>query len=428
MIFSDEDKIDARGTRFDPWFKSDWNHDLMLSQNVIVHLAAYRRTLLIAAGGFRPGFDGSQDYDAALRVAERTTPARIRHLPFILYHWRAIEGSVALATDQKGYAYDAAVRAIAEHLHRTGRAATVTRESHPGYYRVHWPLPATSPRVTLILPTKDRADLLRTAIDSILEKTEYANFDVLIIDNDSSEPDARAYLADLARRTSVRVVRDERPYNFAALNNAAVRLTDSPLLCFINNDVEVISPGWLAEMVSHALRPEVGAVGAKLYYPDGTIQHAGIVLGIGGLAGHPHLGIARGEPGYFGRAAVTQQFSAVTAACMVMRRAVFDEVGGFDERDFAVAFNDVDLCLRLREAGYAIVWTPYAELFHHESASLGSAQGEARRERFERECGNLRTRWGGAMRHDPFYNPNLTLSGGDFSPAFPPRVQKPWRS
>jgi GT2 family glycosyltransferase/glycosyltransferase involved in cell wall biosynthesis len=426
MIFSDEDKIDARGTRFDPWFKSDWNHDLMLAQNVVVHLAAYRRSALLAAGGFRAGFEGSQDYDVALRMAERTPPERIRHLPFILYHWRAIEGSVALAPDQKTYAYDSAVRAIGEHLRRAGTSATVTREPHAGYYRVHWPLPAPPPRATLIVPTKDRADLLRTAVESIFARTDYGNFDLLVIDNGSTEPDATAYLADLARRENVRVLRDDAPYSFAALNNRAVRQTDAPVIVFVNNDIEVISPGWLGELVAQALRPGVGAVGAKLYYPDRTIQHAGIVVGIGGLAGHPHLGLPRGEPGYFGRAAVAQQFSAVTAACMAMRREVFEQVGGFDEANFAVAFNDVDLCLRLRRSGYAVLWTPHAELLHHESASLGSAQGPERREQFDRECRALRTLWAGTLLHDPFYNPNLTITGGDFAPAFPPRVRKPW--
>jgi GT2 family glycosyltransferase len=427
MIYSDEDKIDTRGTRFDPWFKTDWNPDLMLSQNVVVHLAAYRRSTLIEAGGFRTGFEGSQDYDTALRVAGRIELSRIKHLPFILYHWRAIEGSVALATGEKTYPYEAAVRAIADHLRRTGRDAMVSREPHAGYYRVKWPLPTEPPRVTLVVPTRDRADLLRIAIESILAKTDYANFDLLVIDNASTAPDATAYLADLATRKNVRVLRYDAPYSFAALNNWAVRQTDSPLIAFVNNDVEITSPGWLAELVSHALRPDVGAVGAKLYYPNGTIQHAGIVVGIGGLAGHPHVGLPRGELGYFGRAAVTQNFSAVTAACMVVRRDVFADVGGFDEQNFAVAFNDVDLCLRLRRAGYSIVWTPYAELIHHESASLGSAQGGDRAEQFERECRNLRARWAGTMLHDPFYNPNLTITGGDFAPAFPPRVKKPWR-
>jgi GT2 family glycosyltransferase len=427
LIFTDEDKIDDRGARREPWFKSCWDPDLMRSQNAVVHLAVYRRSLLREIGGFRAGFDGSQDYDLSLRFAERTTPARIRRLPFVLYHWRAIPGSVALSTDQKEYPYQAAARAIQEHLDRSGGGATVSREAHQGYYRVHWPLPDRPPRTTIIIPTRDRVDLLRTAVESILAKTTYPDFEVLVVDNGSAEPAAIDYLRALGQRKRVRVVRDDRPYSFAGLNNRAARLTDAPLVAFVNNDIEVMSPDWLTEMAAHALRPEIGAVGAKLYYPDGTVQHAGIVVGIGGLAGHPHLGLPRGAPGYFGRAAVTQRFSAVTAACMVMRRAVFQELGGFDEAAFAVAFNDVDLGLRLNEAGYGVVWTPYAELFHHESASLGAPDSDERRERFDRECHNLIARWHATLGDDPHYNPNLTLTGGDFSPSFPPRARKPWR-
>jgi GT2 family glycosyltransferase len=426
LIFTDEDKIDEHGARREPWFKSGWDPDLMRSQNAVVHLAVYRRSLLQNIGGFRAGFDGSQDYDLSLRFAEHTAPARIRRLPVVLYHWRAIQGSVALATDQKDYPYQAAARAIQEHLDRAGGGATVTREAHQGYYRVHWPLPDRPPRVSVIIPTRDRLDLLRTAVESILGKTTYPDFEVVVVDNGSAEPATLDYLRALAQRPHARVLRDGLPYSFAGLNNRAVRQTDAPLLAFVNNDIEVITPEWLSEMAAHALRPDIGAVGAKLYYPDGTIQHAGIVVGIGGLAGHPHLGLARGAPGYFGRAAVTQRFSAVTAACLVMRRDVFDQMGGFDEAAFAVAFNDVDLGLRLNAAGYGVVWTPHAELFHHESASLGAPDSDERRERFDRESRNLIARWHAVMADDPFYNPNLTIAGGDFSPAFPPRVRRPW--
>jgi GT2 family glycosyltransferase len=225
------------------------------------------------------------------------------------------------------------------------------------------------------------------------------------------------------------VLEYDAPFSFAALNNWAVRQpqVDTPLIGFVNNDIEVISPGWLTEMVSHALRSGAGAVGAKLYYPDGTIQHAGIVVGLGGLAGHPHAGFPRETPGYFGRAVCTQQYSAVSAGCMVIRREVFLAIGGFDETNFRVAFNDVDLGLRLHLAGYSVVWTPHAELFHHESASLGLPSGRDRRELFEKESESLRRRWKDAVANDPYYNPNLTISGGDFRPCFPPRVQKPWR-
>jgi GT2 family glycosyltransferase len=426
LIFSDEDKIDERGHRFDPWFKTDWNYDLMLSQNAVVHVAVYRRTILQDIGGFRSGFDGSQDYDVTLRFSERTTPERIRHIPFILYHWRAASGSVALAETEKTYPYEAAARAIQEHLDRLGKAARVSLEAHLGYYRVRWVLPTEPPRVTIIIPTRDKVDLLRVAIHSILDKTHYRNFDILVVNNRSQQRRTLEYFSEVARLRNVLVVDYAEPYSFAALNNWAAKQTDAPVLAFLNNDVEVITPAWLTEMVSHALRPEVGAVGAKLFYPNGTIQHAGVVVGIGGLAGHPHVGLPRDTLGYFGRAACVQQFSAVSAACMVMRREVFLEVGGFDEKNFAIAFNDVDIGLRLWRARYSIVWSPYAQLFHHESASLGSPSGEERRNQFLAESSNFKRIWAKAIAHDPFYNPNLTNMGGDFTPAIPPRVVKPW--
>jgi GT2 family glycosyltransferase len=427
LIFSDEDKIDAAGTRREPWFKSDWNYDLMLSQNAVVHLAVFRRQLVKEVGGFRNGFDGSQDYDLTLRVAERTTPDRIHHLPFILYHWRAIPGSVAAGVGEKTYPYEAAVRVLNEHLDRAGLlGARVERQAHPGYYRIHWPLPADPPRVAIIIPTRDKVELLRVSVASVLERSDYKAIEIIIVDNSSVEQETRQYLAEIQRLPEVRVLRYDQPYNFAALNNWAVAQTDAPLIGFLNNDIEVITPGWVSEMASQALRPEVGAVGCKLYYPNGTIQHAGIVVGIGGRAGHPHLGLERGSPGYFGRAACVQRLSAITAACMLMRREVFMRVGGFNERDFAIAFNDVDLGLRLNRAGLAVIWTPHAELIHHESASLGTPTSEQRQQQFERECANLIRCWPEAIRNDPFYNPNLTITGGDWSVAFPPRVVRPW--
>jgi GT2 family glycosyltransferase len=426
LIFSDEDKIDERGHRFDPWFKTDWNYDLMLSQNAVVHLAVYRRTKLRDIGGFRPGFDGGQDYDVTLRFSERTTPKKIKHIPFILYHWRAASGSVALAETEKIYPYEAAARAIQEHLDHSRKVARVSLEAHLGYYRVRWALPTEPPRVTIIIPTKDRVDLLRVAIQSVIETTLYKNFDLLVVNNRSERPETMEYFSQIARLRNVLVVDYREPYSFAALNNWAAKQTDAPLIAFLNNDVEVITPEWLTEMVSHALRPEVGAVGAKLFYPNGTIQHAGLVVGIGGLAGHPHVGLPRDTLGYFGRAACIQQFSAVSAACMVIRREVFFEVGGFDEKNFAIAFNDVDIGLRLRQTGYSIVWSPYAQLFHHESASLGLPSGEGRRNQFLAESSNFKRIWAKAIAHDPFYNPNLTDTGGDFTPAIPPRVVKPW--
>lgn len=429
LIFSDEDKIDAAGIRHDPWFKPDWNYDLMLSQNAVVHLAVYRRRLVEEAGSFRSGFDGSQDYDLTLRVAERTSPDRIRHIPFILYHWRAIPGSVALDVGEKDYPYEAAARALQEHLNRRGRTgACIERQSHPGYYRVRWPLPSVPPRVAIIIPTRDKLALLKVSVESVLNRTDYPALEVVIVDNGSIEEQTLDYLRKIQQRPGVRVLRYDHPYSFAGLNNWAVAQTDAPLVAFLNNDVEVITPGWLSEMAAHALRPEVGAVGCMLYYPNGTIQHAGIVVGLGGLAGHPHLGLPRGTPGYFGRAACAQRYSAVTAACMVMRRELFLGMGGFNERDFSVAFNDVDLGLRLNRIGLAVVWTPHAEFFHHESASLGPATDSGRLRQFECEAANLCQAWPETIRNDPFYNPNLTITGGDWSIAFPPRVSRPWRT
>jgi GT2 family glycosyltransferase len=429
LIFSDEDKIDDAGTRREPWFKSDWNYDLMLSQNAVVHLAVFRRRLIEEVGGFRGDFDGSQDYDLTLRVAERTAPDRIHHIPFVLYHWGAVPGSVALGVREKEYPYVAAVRALEAHLERTGRTgARVERQAHPGYYRVHWPLPPDPPRVAIIIPTRDKLELLRVAVGSILERTDYPAVEIVIVDNGSVEPQTLQYLQNIHELPNVRVLPYDQPYNFAALNNWAVAQIDAPLIGFLNNDVEVITQGWLSEMAAQALRPEVGAVGCKLFYPDGTIQHAGIVVGIGGRAGHPHLGLQRGALGYFGRATCVQRLSAVTAACLVMRREVFVDIGGFNERDFAIAFNDVDLGLRLNRAGLAVIWTPHAELFHHESASLGTPTSDQRQQQFEQECANLTRCWPEAIKNDPFYNPNLTNTGGDWSVAIPPRVIRPWRN
>jgi GT2 family glycosyltransferase len=426
IIFSDEDKIDNEGVRFAPYFKSDWNPELMLSQNAVSHFAVYRTSLLREIKGFREGFEGSQDWDMTLRAAERVPMERIKHLPFVLYHWRATQGSAALSQTAKPYAYEAAKRAIQEHLDRSGSSATAERQEVPGWYRVRWNLPNPPPRVTLIIPTRDKVDLLRTALSSILEKTTYPAYEILVVDNGSEEQATSDFLREIKQNPRVRVLGHPKPYNYAEINNIAAAHASGELLALVNNDTDVIGGEWLSEMVSLACRPEVGAVGAKLIYPNDTIQHAGVVLGLGGVAGHAHDSMPRSTPGYFARAALTQQFSAVTAACMVLRRAVFEEVGGFDADAFAVAFNDVDLCLRIGRAGYRIVWTPFAELYHHESASVGRLVGPERREQFNRECQNMRERWQAVIDNDPFYNPNLTLNRGDFSLAFPPRVAKPW--
>jgi lipopolysaccharide biosynthesis protein/GT2 family glycosyltransferase len=427
LIYSDEDKIDENCQRYDAYFKSDWNLDLMLSQNMFSHLGVYRRDLVMQIGGFRQGYEGSQDYDLVLRAQSRTTPARIRHIPHILYHWRAIPGSEALGTGAKPYALDTARRAIASYHMECGVMAEVVAGRHPAFHRTQHALPQPAPRTTIIIPTRDRVDLLRVCVDGLLHRTDYPDLEVLIVDNQSKEAASHHYFKQLEQDARVHILSYNAPFNFSAINNFAVARATGSLLCFLNNDVEVITRDWLTEMASHALRPEIGAVGALLYYPDGRIQHGGVIVGLPEVAVHAHFGLARGDYGYFGRAAVVQNVSAVTAACLVMRKTVFDEVGGLNETDLAVAYNDVDLCLRLGEAGYRIVWTPHAELFHHESASRGPDTDSDNAERFSAEVGYMSRRWRHILDRDPYYNPNLRLSGGKSGLAFPPGIAKPWQ-
>jgi GT2 family glycosyltransferase len=289
-----------------------------------------------------------------------------------------------------------------------------------GHYRVRWPVPEPAPRVSLIVPTRDRADLLRTCVESVLERTDYPDLELVVIDNQSREPDALAYLESLRGRERVRVLSFDAPFNYSAINNWAVSQCSGQVIGLLNNDIEVIGGDWLAEMVGHAMRPGIGAVGAMLYYPDDTIQHAGVLLGLGGVANHAYAGQPRGYPGHGARALVTQNLSSVTGACLLLRREVFERVGGLDEQ-LKVAFNDVDLCLRLCEAGYRNVWTPFAELYHHESASRGREDSPEKQERFLGEVRYMETRWACLLQHDPAYNPNLSLDSVNSDFAFPPR-------
>jgi len=426
IVYSDEDRIDEAGRRYDPYFKPDWNPELFYSQNLISHLGVYRTAMVRQVGGFREGFEGSQDYEMALRVVEETQPARIRHIPLILYHWRAIPGSAALDVHQKSYATDAARLAVEAHFTRTGVVATIEPAPHAPYYqRIRYKVPEPRPHVTIIIPTKDRTELLSTCVTSIVSRSTYRQFDVLIVDNGSSEPESHAYFERVQQDPCISVLRIDGPFNFSRINNQAAARARGSLLCFLNNDTEVISPDWLEEMVSLAVRDGVGAVGAMLYYPSNTMQHAGVVLGLGGIASHPHRGERRGMPGNYGRAALTQTMSAVTAACMVLRKDTFEAVGGFDET-LAVAYNDVDLCLRLGARGFRSVWTPYAELYHFESVSRGDDLHGANLPRFVAESQAMRDRWQGLLDADPYYNPNLSLTRADLWFAYPPRHPRPW--
>lgn len=419
FIYSDEDKIDESGNRSQPYFKPDWNPDLLLSQNYLCHFTAIRTSLVREAGGFRLGFEGSQDHDLFLRCVEHLKPSQIHHIPKILYHWRAIPGSTALERQAKDYAASAGLRAVTDHLQRI-RSGAIAHELPHGHYRVSWPLPDVPPKVSIIVPTRDKAVLLKACVDSLLLRTEYPDFEVLIVDNQSIEPQTQVYLEEIQMHPAVRVLRYDQPFNYSAINNWAVSQCDGTVLCLLNNDIEAIDAGWLNEMVSHACRPGIGAVGAMLYYPDRTIQHAGVILGIGGVANHAYTGQPAGYPGHGARALVVQNLSAVTGACLVVRRDAYEAVGGLDEH-LKVAFNDIDFCLRLDRAGYRNVWTPFAELIHHESASRGNDDTPERRARFLAEVDYMLQRWGKDIQQDPAYNPNLSLQGVNSELAFPPR-------
>lgn len=428
LLYSDEDKIDHRNRHSSPYFKPAWNPDLLRGQNYFCHLAAYRTSLLRSLGGLRIGFEGAQDWDLALRATERLSPHQIVHIPRVLYHWRAIPGSTAIDSRQKPYAAAAAARALREHLERTGTRGDVESVAG-GHWRVRRALPPSPPRVSLLIPTRNRVDLLRMCVESLLARTDYPDFEVIVIDNGSDEEAALRYLAALpSLDPRVRVLRDDGPFNYSALNNRAAAHADGEILGLLNNDLEVVSPDWLREMVSHTVRPEVGAVGARLLYPDGSVQHAGVVLGIAGprlvegVAGHAFKKSPRHEPGQSNRLRLVQNYSAVTAACLLVRRDTYLRVGGLDAQSLPVAFNDVDLCLRLRETGLWNVWTPFATLLHHESATRGSDSDDPEKTaRAERERRHMRARWGPLLDHDPAYNPNLTLVSEDFTPAWPPR-------
>jgi glycosyltransferase involved in cell wall biosynthesis len=414
LVYSDEDKISATGRRYNPYFKPEFSLELFRSQNYLNHLTMHRTETVRDAGGWRPGFDGSQDYDLNLRIIERIDHAAIRHIPEVLYHWRAVAGSTALAVGEKDRAYTAGFRALNDHVSRLGLAALVEEAPGVPFYRLRFAPPRPAPLVSLIVPTRDRADLLRMSVGSILAKTTYEPFEVIIVDNGSVEEETKDLLSELRREPRVHVLAYPHPFNYPALNNFAAEAAEGELVGLVNNDIEVISPDWLTEMVSWAAQPEVGCVGAKLYYPDRSIQHGGVILGIGGVAGHGHKAFPGNEAGYFGRLKVVQNISAVTGACLVVRKQLYFEVGGLDEA-LSIAFNDVDFCLKVRDAGYRNVWTPYAELCHHESASRGYEQTREQRQRFAKEVTYMKQKWGDALTSDPFYSPHLALDREDFS-------------
>jgi GT2 family glycosyltransferase len=412
LIYSDEDKITEKGKRYAPFFKPDFAPDTLRSYNYICHFTVIRQDVLKMVGGFRQGYDGSQDYDLFLRVTERTK--RITHIPKILYHWRAVEGSVGKDGTAKMYAYESAKKALSDHLQHLGLQAEVENGLFRGSYHLKYRI-ENQPEVAIIIPSRDKVSLLKRCIDSIIKKTTYPRFSIWIVDNNSQEKKTFSYYGQLKDNDRVRVIRYEKEFNFSSLNNFAVQQILADYLLFLNNDTEVVTPEWLEELLGLGQRSEVGAVGCLLCYGNDTVQHGGVIVGIGGVAGHAHKHFFCGENGYFGRLKVVQNFSAVTAACMLVRKSVFDQVGGFTE-ELSHAFNDVDLCLKIREKGYLIVYTPFARLYHHESISRGFENSSDKRERFTRELRYMKERWHDELKKgDPYYNLNLSLIREDFS-------------
>jgi GT2 family glycosyltransferase len=416
MLYSDEDKINDDGRLTDPFFKPDWSPDRFLCQMYTSHFSAYRTSLVRDIGGFRLGFEGSQDYDLVLRLTERTT--RVEHVPRVLYHWRIHPASTTAGMDTKPYAEIAAKRAIGEALERRNEPGTVESISDlPGSYAIRYALREQA-LVSIVIPTRDHGADVDRCLRSIFENTEYPNLEVILVDNGSRDHESLEVFANWERRepNRLQVVPYDVEFNYSAINNYAVTKARGSYVLFLNNDTEIVTPDWLTRMMEQAQRASVGGVGAKLLYGDGRIQHGGVVLGVGGLAGHSHRFFPRDHFGYYNVLRMTVNQSAVTAACLLMRRSVFDEVGGFDE-DLRVAYNDVDLCLRILEKGYRIVYVGDAVLYHYESQSRGYDLTPSQIARDAVEKAYMERRWGFSTIRDPYYNPNLTLLREDFSLA-----------
>ncbi len=426
LLYADEDRLDDGGKRYAPYFKPDFDPDLLLAQNYLTGLTAYRLDLVTRIGGL-PGTDAASCWhEVALAASAEAGFARIRHIQSVLCHRRREDPLSALA------AAEAAARdhaAVARHLARCAIPAAIVPAAEENRFRLRWNLPTPAPLVSVIIPTRDRAELLAQCLEGLLTRTDYPAIEVVIADNDSREPATAALYARLAADERVRVLPMPGPFNYSRLNNRAVAAAAGDVLLLLNNDIDVIAPHWLGEMVAHAIRPEIGAVGAKLLYADDTIQHAGVILGMGwpeGVAGHYYCFERRNAPGAFDLLRVTRSTSAVTAACLAVRKSVFLEAGGFDEENLTVAFNDVDLCLRIQARGYRNLWTPDAELYHFESATRGKDLGGEKAQRFYAEIAYMRARWGDILDRDPYWNPNLSLSSGARHLAPFPRRPKPW--
>ena len=413
VIYTDEDKVsfDLKDY-FEPHFKSDYNLDLIRSNNYICHLFVAGKSIVDQVGGFRKEYDGSQDYDFILRCIEQSK--HVEHVPKVLYHWRCHPGSTAANQESKMYCYEAGKRAIEDHLKRRGEdGCQVVMTEHLGFYHVIYPI-REHKKVSIIIPNKDQKEILERCIESVIQKTDYKNYEIIIVENNSTTNEIFEYYKTIEQRENIRVVIWKDKFNYSAINNFGVKYANGEYLLFLNNDIEVIRENWLSEMLANVQRKEVGIVGAKLLYPDNMVQHAGVIIGMGGIAGHPLSRHPADDCGYFARGIIQQNLNAVTAACMLTKKEVYEKVKGFEEK-LAVAFNDIDLCLKVRKAGYLIVYDPEALLYHHESISRGKEDTLEKRNRFEGEVDYMAKKWKDVLeKGDEYYNPNLSLLSGNF--------------
>lgn len=412
-LYTDEDKVTTDlDEHFQPHLKPDFNLDLLRSNNYICHFFVVRKSIVEKAGGFRKEFDGAQDYDFIFRCTENAR--EVLHVPEILYHWRTHKASTADNPASKMYAFEAGKRAIEAHLERTGTKGTVSHTQDLGFYRVKYPVQG-EPLVSVIIPNKDEKETLQTCLESLKKNTSYQNFEIIIIENNSTTGEIFKYYKELSRDQQIHLLRWGKEFNYSAINNFGVAHARGEYLLFLNNDVKSIEPDWMEEMLGVCQRPEVGGVGAKLIYPDNTIQHAGCVIGMGGIAGHMFVDMPADRTGYLHKASLLQDMSAVTAACLMMKKEVFEQAGGFTE-ELAVAFNDVDLCLKVRKNNHLIVYDPYAKLYHMESKTRGAEDSKEKVRRFQTEIEYMRCHWMDILKNgDPYYNKNLSLTKWNYS-------------
>ena len=410
MIYSDSDLIDENGTRKEPCFKPDWNPNLFYSCDYIGRICFYNVLSVREIGGFKSGYDGAEEYEFTLRLVSKLSDQEIVHIPKILYHQYCLSSEIPSYSRGRIRQHESGKKALNNHFMPLG--SSVVNGAADKLYRVKYPL-INLPLVSIIIPTKDKIDILKMCIDSIVEHTEYPNWEIIIIDNNSIEVQTHNYLTKISTDQRISVYPYYKPFNYAELNNFALTYARGQILTLLNNDIEIISRGWLSEMVRHVQRPEIGIVGAKLLYSDKIVQHAGVIIGIGGVAGHGHKYISDDDSGYCDRAVVVQNVSAVTGACMCVRREIYESVGGLDE-NLAVAFNDVDFCLKVRDAGYRNIYTPYAKLIHHESISRGHDDTPKKHALFLKEFSYMKEKWGDKLKNDPAYNPNLTHNFENF--------------